>query len=111
MKRQESRQNEKKMDGVVREHPGMGNASSTIHPLIKFGTGPAVLSLPTGKEYRIYVIVMDFATSGPVFDDFRDEIARMKGKATAHIISAAVWFEVTEVCLCIDGDQGQEKSE
>jgi hypothetical protein len=54
-------------------------------------------TLSDWKGVRVSLKVMDRATSGPVFENPRNEIARMKGKAAANIIDAAGRSELTEV--------------
>jgi hypothetical protein len=62
------------------------------------------------KGVRVYLELMDLATSGPLFDNVRSQIAKTAGEAAANMIDAAVSFSMTEVRPLIDMGQGWEKS-
>jgi len=62
------------------------------------------------KGLRVYLKRTDIATSGPMLESFRSQIAKIAGDAAAAMIHAAVNFEVTEVRPLIDIGQGWEKS-
>jgi hypothetical protein len=67
-------------------------------------------SLPEWKGLRVYLKMKIAATSGPVLDAFKKQIAQMAGPDAAKMIHAAVTFEVTEVRPLVDMGQGWEKS-
>src|SRR5512137_2317181 len=67
-------------------------------------------SLPEWKGLRVYLKMKTAATSGPVLDAFKKQIAQMAGPDAAKMIHAAVTFEVTEVRPLVDMGQGWEKS-
>jgi len=62
------------------------------------------------KGIRVYLKMTELATSGPRFDAYRTEIARVAGEAAASMIHAMASFTVTEVRPLIDMGQGWEKS-
>jgi hypothetical protein len=69
-----------------------------------------------GKEFmdwkglRVYLEVKDLVTSGPVFDTFKAQMAKVAGEAAAAMVYAVVKFEITGVRPLIDFGQGWEKS-
>jgi len=62
------------------------------------------------KGIRVYLKAQNIATSGPVLDTYKAEMAKVAGEEAAKMIYAAVSFEVTEVRPLIDMGQGWEKS-
>jgi hypothetical protein len=62
------------------------------------------------KGVRVYLEMKDLATSGPVFDHYVKELAKVAGEATAAMIHALVSFEITEVRPIVDMGQGWEQS-
>jgi len=62
------------------------------------------------KGIRVYLKAQNIATSGPVLDTFKAQMAKVAGEAATKMIYAAVSFEVTEVRPLIDMGQGWEKS-
>lgn len=67
-------------------------------------------SLMDWKGIRVYLKMKTAATSGPVLDAFRKQIAQVAGPDAAKMIHAAVSFDVTEVRPLVDMGQGWEKS-
>lgn len=62
------------------------------------------------KGVRVYLKVKDLATSGPVLDAYKNNIAAAVGKDAAAMIHTLVTFEVIEVRPIMDMGQGWEKS-
>jgi len=62
------------------------------------------------KGIRVYLKAQNIATSGPVLDAFKAQMAKAAGEEAAKMIYAAVSFEVIEVRPIIDMDQEWEKS-
>ncbi len=62
------------------------------------------------KGIRVYLKTKNIATSGPVLDNFKAEMAKVAGKEAANMIYAVVNFEVGEVRPLVDMGQGWEKS-
>jgi hypothetical protein len=62
------------------------------------------------KGIRVYLKVQNIATSGPVLDTFKAQMAKVTGEEATKMIYAAVSFLVTEVRPLIDMGQGWEKS-
>ena len=62
------------------------------------------------KGIRVYLKAQSIATSGPVLDTFKAQMAKVTGEEATKMISAAVSFSVTEVRPLIDMGQGWEKS-
>ena len=67
-------------------------------------------SIMDWKGVRVYLKVQNIATSGPVLDTFKTQMAKVAGEEAAKMIHAAVSFAVTEVRPLIDMGQGWEKS-
>ena len=67
-------------------------------------------SIMDWKGIRVYLKVQNIATSGPVLDTFKTQMAKVAGEEAAKMIHAAVSFAVTEVRPLIDMGQGWEKS-
>ena len=67
-------------------------------------------SIMDWKGIRVYLKVQNIATSGPVLDTFKTQMAKVAGEDAAKMIHAAVSFAVTEVRPLIDMGQGWEKS-
>ena len=62
------------------------------------------------KGIRVYLKAQNIATSGPVLDTYKAEMAKVAGEEAAKMIYAAVSFDVTEVRPLIDMGQEWEKS-
>ena len=62
------------------------------------------------KGVRVYLKAQTIATSGPVLDTFKAQMAKVAGEEAAKMIHAAVTFAITEVRPLIDMGQGWEKS-
>jgi hypothetical protein len=62
------------------------------------------------KGVRVYLKVKDLATSGPVLDTYKQNIAAAVGKDAANMIHTLATFEVVEVRPIVDMGQGWEKS-
>jgi len=62
------------------------------------------------KGIRVYLKTKNIATSGPVLDNFKTQMAKVAGEEAAKMIYAVVNFEVSEVRPLIDMGQGWEKS-
>jgi hypothetical protein len=62
------------------------------------------------KGIRVYLKAQNIATSGPVLDTFKAQMAKVAGEEATKMIYAAVRFEVTEVRPLIDMGQGWEQS-
>jgi Pyridoxamine 5'-phosphate oxidase len=62
------------------------------------------------KGIRVYLKAQNIATSGPVLDSFKAQMAKVTGVEATKMIHAAVSFFVTEVRPLIDMGQGWEKS-
>ncbi|MDD1719553.1 MAG: pyridoxamine 5'-phosphate oxidase family protein [Methanoregulaceae archaeon] len=67
-------------------------------------------SIADWKGIRVYLKVKAIATSGPVLDSFKNQIAKVAGEQAAAMIHASVFFEITEVRPLVDFGQGWEKS-
>ena len=67
-------------------------------------------SIMDWKGIRVYLKSKKIATSGPVLDTFKAQMAKVAGEEAAKMIYAAVSFEVTEVRPIIDMGQGWEQS-
>jgi len=67
-------------------------------------------SIMDWKGIRVYLVVKDIATSGPMLSDLKIQISKVAGEAAAGMIHAAARFEVTEVRPLVDMGQGWEKS-
>jgi len=62
------------------------------------------------KGVRVYLKAQTIATSGPVLDTFKANMAKVAGEEAAKMIYATVSFGVTEVRPLIDMGQGWEQS-
>ncbi|MGA2934185.1 MAG: pyridoxamine 5'-phosphate oxidase family protein [Methanomicrobiales archaeon] len=67
-------------------------------------------TLKDWKGIRVYLKAQNIATSGPVLDAFKAQMAKVTGVEATKMIHAAVSFLVTEVRPLIDMGQGWEKS-
>ncbi|OPX67060.1 MAG: Pyridoxamine 5'-phosphate oxidase [Methanoregulaceae archaeon PtaB.Bin009] len=67
-------------------------------------------SIMDWKGIRVYMVAKDIATSGPMLNDLKNQIAKIAGEAAAGMIHAAARFEATEVRPLVDMGQGWEKS-
>ena len=67
-------------------------------------------SIMDWKGIRVYLKAQTIATSGPVLDIFKAQMAKVAGEEAAKMIYAVVNFEVTEIRPLIDMGQGWEKS-
>jgi hypothetical protein len=74
------------------------------------------LIVEPGKEFmdwkgiRVYLKAHTIATSGPVLDTFKANMAKVAGEEAAAMVHATVSFGVTEVRPLIDMGQGWEQS-
>lgn len=74
------------------------------------------LRVEPGKEFmdwkgvRVYLKVKALATSGPMLDNFKSQMAKVAGEEAAAMVHAVVIFEITEVRPLIDMGQGWEQS-
>ncbi len=74
------------------------------------------LIVEPGKEFmdwkgiRVYLKVQDLATSGPVLDNFKANMAKAAGQEAADMVHAVVRFSITDVRPLIDFGQGWEQS-
>jgi hypothetical protein len=74
------------------------------------------LRVEPGKEFmdwkgvRVYLRVKGLATSGPVLDNYKAQMAKVAGEEAAAMVHAVVTFEITEVRPLIDMGQGWEQS-
>jgi hypothetical protein len=62
------------------------------------------------KGIRVYLKMLEYATSGPKLETFKNQTAKFVGKQAAEMIAVLATFEVTEVRPLIDFGQGWEKS-
>ncbi|KQC08829.1 MAG: pyridoxamine 5-phosphate oxidase [Methanolinea sp. SDB] len=62
------------------------------------------------KGVRVYLKRTDLATSGPLLDGLKSQLARVAGEAAANMMDAAVKFEIIEIRPLIDMGQGWEQS-
>jgi hypothetical protein len=62
------------------------------------------------KGVRVYLKRMELATSGPLLDGLKSQLARVAGEAAANMMDAAVKFEIIEIRPLIDMGQGWEQS-
>jgi len=62
------------------------------------------------KGVRLYVKMIECATSGAKYDEFKAQVTKVAGEAAAKLIYAAVTFEVYELKPLTDFGQGWEKS-
>jgi hypothetical protein len=62
------------------------------------------------KGIRVYLKAQNIATSGPVLDTFKSQMAKVAGEEAAQMVHAVVNFGITEVRPLIDMGQGWEKS-
>jgi len=62
------------------------------------------------KGVRVYLKAQNIATSGPVLDTFKAQMAKVTGVEATKMIHATVSFLVTEVRPLIDMGQSWEKS-
>jgi hypothetical protein len=74
------------------------------------------LIVQPGKEFmdwkgiRVYLKVQTIATSGPVLDTFRANMAKVAGEDAAAMVHAVVSFGIAEIRPLIDMGQGWEQS-
>jgi hypothetical protein len=62
------------------------------------------------KGIRVYLRMKEHITSGPKFDTYKSQMAKVVGEQAADMIKVLATFEVTEVRPLIDLGQGWEKS-
>jgi len=67
-------------------------------------------SIMDWKGIRVYLKAENIATSGPMLDNFKVQMAKVTGEEATKMIYASVSFLVTEVRPLIDMGQGWEKS-
>ncbi len=74
------------------------------------------LIVEPGKEFmdwkgiRVYLKAQTIATSGPMLDTFKANMAKVAGEEAAAMVYAVVSFGVTDVRPLIDFGQGWEQS-
>ncbi|MCK9441525.1 MAG: pyridoxamine 5'-phosphate oxidase family protein [Methanothrix sp.] len=62
------------------------------------------------KGIRVYLNLLEYATSGPKLETYKNQMARIVGEQAAEMIAVLATFEVTQVRPLIDFGQGWEKS-
>ena len=62
------------------------------------------------KGIRVYLKMLEYATSGPKLETFKNQTAKIVGEQAAEMIAELATFEVTEVRPLIDFGQGWEKT-
>jgi hypothetical protein len=62
------------------------------------------------KGIRVYLRMKEAITSGPKFDTYKSQMAKVVGEQAADMIKVLATFEVTEVRPLIDFGQGWEES-
>lgn len=62
------------------------------------------------KGIRVYTTVREIATSGPAFDAYMEQVAKVAGEEVRSLMDAYVTLEVTGVRPLIDMGQGWEGS-
>ena len=62
------------------------------------------------KGIRVYLKMLEYATSGPKLETYKGQMAKVVGKPAADMIAVLATFEVTEVRPLIDFGQGWEKA-
>jgi hypothetical protein len=62
------------------------------------------------KGIRVYLRMKEYVTSGPQFDAYKSQAAKIVGEQAVEMIKVLATFEVTEVRPLIDFGQGWEKS-
>jgi hypothetical protein len=113
-----------KVDSAVLGSPQMIDEKTVI---VAFGQGRTFANLQEnpnavytivepGKEIfdwkgiRVYLSMNEHVTSGPKFDTYKSQMAKVVGEQAADMIKVLATFEVTEVRPLIDFGQGWEKS-
>ena len=67
-------------------------------------------TLADWKGIRVYLKAHTIATSGPVLDTYKANMAKVAGEEAAKMISAVVRFGITEIRPLIERGQGWEQS-
>ena len=67
-------------------------------------------SIMDWKGIRVYLQVKEIASSGPLLETFKKNMAKVAGDQAAAMIHAVVSFEINEVRPLIDMGQGWENS-
>jgi hypothetical protein len=62
------------------------------------------------KGIRVYLKMLEYATSGPKLETYKSQMAKVVGEQAAEMIAVLATFEVTEVRPLIDFGQGWEKT-
>ena len=62
------------------------------------------------KGIRVYLKMLEYATSGPQLEMYKSQTAKIVGEQAAEMIAVLATFEVTEVRPLIDFGQGWEKA-
>ena len=78
---------------------------NAVYIIMEPGTG-----ILDWKGVRVYLRMKEYATSGPQFDMYKSEAAKIVGEQALEMIKVLATFEVTEVRPLIDFGQGWEKS-
>jgi len=62
------------------------------------------------KGIRVYLKMLEYATSGPKLEKYKSQMAKVVGEQAAGMIAVLATFEVTEVRPLIDFGQDWEKT-
>ena len=62
------------------------------------------------KGIRVYLKMLEFATSGPKLDAYKSQMAKIMGEQAAGMIGVLATFEVTEFRPLIDFGQGWKRA-
>lgn len=76
-----------------------------VYLIVEPGTG-----IMDWKGVRVYLKALNIATSGPMLDNFKAQIAKTAGEEAGKMIHATVSFEITEIRPIFDRGQGWEQS-
>lgn len=76
-----------------------------VYLIVEPGTG-----IMDWKGVRVYLKALNIATSGPMLDNFKAQIAKAAGEEAGKMIHATVSFEITEIRPIFDRGQGWEQS-
>jgi hypothetical protein len=116
--------NDGKVDSAVYGSPQMIDENTVIVALaqgrtfanLKTNPNAAFMIMEPGagildwKGIRVYLRMKEYATSGPQFDMYKSQAAKIIGEEAVEMIKVLATFEVIEVRPLIDLGQGWEKS-
>ncbi len=91
--------------GMGRTFANLQENPNAVYMIMEPGAG-----ILDWKGVRVYLRMKGHVTSGPKFDTFKGQMAKVVGEQAANMIKVLVTFEVTEVRPLIDFGQGWEKS-